>query len=130
MHAIRLVCLAVAGLGLSALSGCASHSGYSIDVRNNTSERVKLEMTSQTKDGEPKVVATTYVEGGASKTSFTKVERNAMVQLAARVDGDTVSDPALKRLILGKTDLAINPAPNRENLPPKAPKLVIRERND
>ena len=122
----RLLAISVLSCGLV---GCASQSGYSLDIRNGTGENVKIDVTSQTKSGEPKLVETMHITPGHNGTVFTKADAGAIVQMAARIEGDTVSDPALKRLTQGKTDLGIytNPA---KDLPPKAPKLVIRERND
>jgi hypothetical protein len=111
------------------LVGCASQSGYSLDIRNGTAETVKVDVTSQTKDGEPKLVESMRITPGHNGTVFTKADAKALVQMAARIDGDTVSDPALKRLTQGKTDIGIYTNPAKDQ-PPKAPKLVIRERND
>jgi hypothetical protein len=125
----RILALAAVGVAAFTLGGCSSRSGYNLDVRNTSSERVKLEVISQTNKGEPKIEQTSYLEGGAHKSTFTECDAGAIVQLSARIDGDTVSDPALKRLTLGKTELIISPAPNKKDQPPKAPKVVIRERS-
>jgi hypothetical protein len=127
----------MARVGLSAawvtaaltLVGCASQSGYTLDLRNGTGEVVKVDVTSQTKDGEPKLVLSQRVAPSANTTITTTADAKATVQMSARIDGDTVSDPALKRLTQGKTDLGIYVNPAKDQ-PPKAPKLVIRERND
>ena len=49
---------AVGALVFAGLCGCASQSGYSVDVRNNTGETVKLEMIQATKKEEPRLVET------------------------------------------------------------------------
>ena len=126
MNARFGIAMVVAATGLA---GCASQSGYSLDMRNSTGETVKVDITSQTKDGEPKLVESMRITPGHNGTVFTKADAKATVQMAARIDGDTVSDPALKRLTQGKTDLGIYTNPAKDQLP-KAPKLVIRERND
>jgi hypothetical protein len=125
----KLGLVAAWALTAGGLVGCASQSGYSLDIRNGTAEVVKVDITSQTKDGEPKLVESMRVTPGHNGTVFTKADAKAIVQMAARIDGDTVSDPALKRLTIGKTELGIYTNPAKDQ-PPKAPKLVIRERND
>jgi hypothetical protein len=126
----RLTAAAV-GLAFSAAGvGCSGTSGYSLDMRNNTGEVVKVELMSSAKGEEPKMVATSRVSPGANTTMFTKAPAGANVMMQARIDGDTVSDPALKRVTLGLTQLTINTAPTRADQPPKAPKLVIVERHE
>lgn len=125
----RVLALAAIGFASFMLGGCAGESGYNLDLRNTSSEVVKLELIAQGKHDEPVVVESSKIEGGGHKKMFTKAKRDALVQLAARVEGDTISDPALKRLTLGETFLTIHPAPSRQDQPPKAPKLVIRERS-
>lgn len=129
MVAMRQMALGALGAMVLGLVGCASQSGYSLDMRNGTGEMVKVDITSQTKSGEPKLVESLRITPGHNGTVFTKADASAIVQMAARIDGDTVSDPALKRLTIGKTDLGIYTNPAKDQ-PPKAPKLVIRERND
>jgi hypothetical protein len=119
----------ILGAVVLGLVGCASQSGYTLDLRNGTGEVVKIDLTSQTKKGEPKLVETLRITPGQNTTVTTKADAGAVVQMSARIDGDTVSDPALKRLTIGKTDLGIYTNPAKDQ-PPKAPKLVIRERND
>lgn len=125
----RVGIVAACVLAAGGLTGCSSQSGYSLDLRNGTGEIVKVDITSQTKDGEPKLVESMRITPGHNGTVFTKADAKAIVQMAARIDGDTVSDPALKRLTIGKTELGIYANPAKDQ-PPKAPKLVIRERND
>lgn len=122
---------AAAALAFTLFSGgCSGTSGYSLDLRNNTGEIVKVELMSQAKNEEPKMVATSRVSPGANTTLFTKAPAGSNVTMQARIDGDTVSDPALKRITLGLTQLTINTAKEKEGQPPKTPKLVIVERHE
>ena len=125
--------LALAALTLAFTlftGGCSGTSGYSLDLRNNTGEIVKVELMSQAKGEEPKMVSTSRVSPGANTTMFTKAPSGADVTMQARIDGDTVSDPAMKRITLGLTQLTINNAKNTQGQPPKTPKLVIVERHE
>ena len=125
------VLAAAAVLAFALLAGgCSGTSGYSLDLRNNTGEIVKLELMSQAKGEDPKMVTTSRVSPGDNTTMFTKAPAGSNVTLQARIDGDTVSDPALKRVTLGLTQLTINNARNTQGQPPKTPKLVIVERQE
>ena len=65
---------AVLGAAVLGLVGCASQSGYSLDIRNGTGEMGKIDVTSQTKDGEPKLVESMRITPGHNGTVFTKAD--------------------------------------------------------
>lgn len=107
--------------------GCASKSGYSLDIRNNTGEFVRLDMVAKENKNPPEI-QTSRIAPAASYTMYTSAGRKADVTLEARVEGDQASDPARMPVTLGRTEVDIFPADPKQAKDAKAPKLKLRTR--
>lgn len=124
---MRPTLCAAASLSLLAV-GCASHSGYNIDVRNDTNQPVALALTAEKKNEQPKVIDNWHIAAGASSTHFTQVEAKTKVTLEAQVEGETARPPAAMPVTLGTTHIDITPQRDNAVNDPKAPRIRLRER--
>jgi hypothetical protein len=106
--------LAVAALPSMVLVGCAAPH-YNLDVRNMTSEPVKLDLVStnpKIDGGAERVVASGRVAPGSTVSMFTEGKQgDRKPQLRAQVDGDTQSPPAKLDISSGLINIDIFPAP-------------------
>ena len=108
--------------------GCASQSGFNIDVRNNTNDPAVLTLRAQQKNEEPKVVDTFHVGSGGTTRHFTRLEARSKVTLEAQVEGETSRPPATTQITLGETRVDIVPQTEKQANDPKAPRVRIRYR--
>lgn len=109
----------------AALAAC-SPSGYSVQARNNLSQPVELRMVAKKKDSEPRILETINVAPGANNTTSSKAEHDEKVTLEARVAGDTVSPPAVYKMLVGLSKVVIGPNPDAAK-DQKQPKVRIRD---
>jgi hypothetical protein len=119
--------VAVVLLGCAAI-GCASKSGYNIDVRNNLSEPVRLAIKAAPKGEEPKEVDHWMIAAGATAKHFTSLEARQKATLEANVDGETARPPATMPIGVGETRIDLIRPTDRQASDPKQPRLRIRER--
>jgi hypothetical protein len=124
---MRTVRLALASLSLLAV-GCAGHSGYNIDVRNDTNQPVALALMAEQKNQPPKVIDNWHIAAAASSTHFTQVEAKTKVTLEAQVEGETARPPAAMPVTLGQTKIDIVPQRDNAVNDPKASRIRLRER--
>lgn len=117
---------AVSGLALLGV-GCAP-SGYSLELRNNVSENIRVEVWA-VKGEERTLAASSPMGPGNNVTLFTRADRDADVQAEARVQGDDKSPPAVKKISVGLNRLTVNSNPESAKDASK-PKLKIVERRD
>jgi len=119
--------IAAAALSLAAL-GCASHSGYNVDVRNITGTPVVLDLKAAKGKEEPKVVHTFHVPPGGTTSDFTQIEAKSKVTLEAQVEGETTRPPATMPITLGMSRVDVIPPRDQDINNPSAPRLRLRER--
>ena len=124
---MRPTLCALASLSLLAV-GCAGHSGYNIDVRNDTNQPVALALTTEKKNEPPRVIDNWHIAAGASSTHFTQVEAKTKVMLEAQVEGETARPPAAIPVTLGTTHIDITPQRDNAVNDPKATRVRLRER--
>jgi hypothetical protein len=122
-----LVRAMIPAASLLAIS-CAGQSGYNIDVRNNTSTPVVLDLRSEKKNEEAKVSESFHVAAGATTNHFTRLAAGSRVVLEAQVEGETTRPPAAMPVTLGQTRVDVIPQIERLANDPKAPRVRLRER--
>lgn len=119
--------LAAVSLCLAAV-GCASHSGYNVDVRNITNTPIVLDLKAAKGKDEPKVVRTFHVPAGGTTSDFTEIEAKSKVTLEAQVEGETARPPATMPLTLGQSRVDVIPPRDKDANDPKTPRIRLRER--
>jgi hypothetical protein len=119
--------LAAAALSLFAV-GCSGQSGYNIDVRNDTNEPIALDLKTEKKNEQPKVVDTFHVGAGATSRHFTQIDSKSKVTLEAQVEGETARPAATMPLTLGETHVDVVPQHGNAVSDPKSPRVRLRER--
>jgi len=122
---MTVVRTAVVLVATSLLAAC-SPSSYNLELRNNTTENIRVEMKAQKGNEAPTLAASAPMYPGQNITLFTQADKDAKVQVEARVQGDDKSPPAVRKIILGLSKLIVNPNPEAAKDPSKA-RLKIDE---
>ena len=123
---VRALAIAAAA---SVLAGCSGKSGYNVDMRNITSETVRVELKAREGDQPPTLAASTSLIPGGYTTLFTNASSKAKVTLEAGIQGDTQHPPAAMPITLGTTNVDIIPVSDKQAADPKAPRVRIRTRD-
>ena len=124
MRTLRVASL----LMMSSLLAACSPSSYSLDLRNNAPETIRVEIKAQKGDEAPTLAAGSAMSPAQSIQLFTQADRDAKVQVEARVAGDDKSPPAIRKITLGLTKFVINPNPEAAK-DPKKPRLKFDEQH-
>lgn len=126
---MRRIIPLLSAVSIAALAaGCASRSGYNVDIRNITSETVLVELKATEKDKEPQILASKQYVGGSHSTIFSEAPARAKVTLEARLAGQPDRPAAVMPLGLGTSAVDLIPPLPRHASDPNAPAIRIRER--
>src|ERR1043165_1097040 len=102
-------------IGMSMLLGACSPSWYHLDLSNHSAENIRVDVKAQKGDAEPTLIASGPMSAGQTYKMSAPADRDAKVQVEARVQGDDKTPPATKKVFVGTSNLIINPNPDSTN---------------